>query len=202
MRMSAGGCDREAGEPTVQHRERAHPLRLHRDVRIAGAGVWTAGRKRPRAIRDPGDAGRPTAGCGAGGSCTAKHSQEAHFHMNLIALRQKTGRLALVTSSTAFVVGLAFLNGGQAHSIGGLCNGEPASHTWLDASGQYGPALLDGTDHDDTIVGSDGDDTIDAGDGNDFVCGAAGDDSIAGSDGDDAIRADTGDDDLDGGAGR
>src|SRR2546427_7680226 len=59
------------------------------------------------------------------------------LNMNLSSLRQKTGRLALVTASTGFVVGLAFLNGGQAHSIGGLCNGEPASHTWLDASGQY-----------------------------------------------------------------
>jgi Ca2+-binding RTX toxin-like protein len=119
--------------------------------------------------------------------------------MDRTSLRLKTGRLALVTSSTAFVVGLAFLNGGTAHSIGGLCNGRPASHTWLDASGQYGPALIEGTDHDDTIVGSDGDDTIDAGDGDDVVCGAAGDDSIAGGDGMDAIRGDTGDDDLDGG---
>ncbi|HEV7864088.1 MAG TPA: hypothetical protein VGR20_15360, partial [Acidimicrobiia bacterium] len=100
--------------------------------------------------------------------------------MNLISLRQKTGRLALVTASTGFMVGLAFLNGGTAHSIGGLCNGTPASHTWLDASGQYGPALLDGTNGDDTIVGSDGDDTIDARGGDDVVCGAAGDDSIAG----------------------
>src|SRR5207245_10341793 len=119
--------------------------------------------------------------------------------MNLIALRQKTGRLALVTSSTAFVVGLAFLNAGQDHSIGGLCNGEPASHTWLDASGQYGPALLDGTDHDDTIVGSDGDDTIDGRGGNDFICGAAGNDSIQGGPGQDAIRGDTGDTHPDGG---
>jgi Ca2+-binding RTX toxin-like protein len=122
--------------------------------------------------------------------------------MNLISLRQKTGRLALATASTGFIVGLAFLNSGSAHAIGGLCNGRPASHTWLDASGQYGPALIEGTDEDDTIVGSDGDDTIDAGAGNDFICGAAGDDSIAGSDGDDAIRGDTGDDSLDGGAGR
>jgi len=122
--------------------------------------------------------------------------------MNLSSLRQKTGRLALVTASTGFVVGLAFLNGGQAHSIGGLCNGEPASHTWLDASGQYGPALLDGTDHDDTIVGSDGDDTIDGRGGNDFICGAAGNDSIEGGTGQDAIRGDTGDDTLDGGPGR
>ena len=114
----------------------------------------------------------------------------------------KFGRLALVTASTGFMVGLAFLNSGSAHSIGGLCNGEPASHTWLDASGQYGPALIDGTDHDDVIVGSDGDDTISGGDGFDQICGAAGDDSISGGDGGDAIRGDTGDDSLDGGAGK
>ena len=111
----------------------------------------------------------------------------------------KTGRLALVTATTGLLVGAALLNGGAAQSIGGLCNGQPASHTWLDASGQYGPALIDGTSHDDDIIGSDGDDTIDAHDGDDTVCGAAGDDSIAGGDGMDAIRGDTGDDDLDGG---
>ena len=122
--------------------------------------------------------------------------------MNLISLRQKTGRLALVTASTGFVVGLAFLNGGSSHAIGGLCNGRPASHTWLDASGQYGPALIDGTDDDDVIVGSDGDDTISGGEGDDVICGAAGDDSIAGDSGGDAIRGDTGDDDLDGGPDR
>src|SRR5438132_882775 len=113
-----------------------------------------------------------TVGCGADGSCTAKYSQEAHFQMNLISLRQKTGRLALATASTGFIVGLAFLNGGQAHAIGGLCNGRPASHTWLDASGQYGPALIDGTDHHDTSVGSDGDDPL-SGHGGDGVRGGA-----------------------------
>jgi len=121
--------------------------------------------------------------------------------MAVSALKNKAGRLAMVTTTAGFMVGLALLNGGSAQSIGGLCNGQPASHTWLDASGQYGPALLDGTDHDDTIIGSDGDDTIDARDGEDVVCGAAGDDSIAGGRGDDAIRGDTGDDDLDGGSG-
>ena len=121
--------------------------------------------------------------------------------MAVSALKNKAARLATVTATAGFMVGLAFLNGGQAHSIGGLCNGQPASHTWLDASGQYGPALLDGTDHDDTIIGSDGDDTIDARGGDDVVCGAAGDDSIAGGRGDDAVRGDTGDDDLDGGPG-
>jgi Ca2+-binding RTX toxin-like protein len=114
---------------------------------------------------------------------------------------QKTRRLAFLAVSTGFAVGIAFLNGGPSTAIGGLCNGEPATHTWLDASGQYGPALIDGTDHADTIIGSDGDDTIDGHDGDDYVCGAAGDDSITGGDGDDAVRGDTGDDDLDGGLG-
>src|SRR5438128_10103940 len=117
-------------------------------------------------------------------------------------LRLKAGRLAMAAASGGFLVGLALLNTGGAHAIGGLCNGEPASHTWLDASGQYGPALLDGTDHDDTIVGSDGDDTIDGRGGNDFICGAAGNDSIEGGTGQDAIRGHTGDRDLDGGPGR
>ena len=86
-------------------------------------------------------------------------------------------------------------------SIGGLCNGQPASHTWLDASGQPGPAILDGTGHDDTIIGSDGDDVIDGRGGDDFICGAAGNDSITGGSGDDALRGDTGDDDVDGNGG-
>src|SRR5919112_5068816 len=114
----------------------------------------------------------------------------------------RLGLLPLITATTGFMVGVALLNGGSSNAIGGLCNGRPASHTWLDASGQYGPALIDGTNHDDDIIGSDGDDTIDAGGGDDVVCGAAGDDSIAGGRGDDAIRGDTGDDDLDGGSGR
>ena len=78
---------------------------------------------------------------------------------------RKAGRLAVLTATTGFVVGLALLNGGSSNAIGGLCNGFPASHTWLDGSGQYGPALIDGTDGDDVIIGSDGDDVIDAGDG-------------------------------------
>src|SRR3954453_2189669 len=143
-----GSWNREAGEPTgsLQHKMSGSPE--------LGCG---------EATRDPRDAGRPTVGCGAGGHAL-QSTHRRHTSMNLISLRQKTGRLALVTASTGFVVGLAFLNGGTAHSIGGLCNGRPASPPWLDASGQYGPALISGTDHDDVIVGSDGDDTIDAGD--------------------------------------
>src|SRR5256885_3029934 len=109
----------------------------------------------------------------------------------------KSGRLAMVTASGAFLMGFALLNAGGAHAIGGLCNGQPASHTWLDASGQYGPAVIDGTKGDDTIVGSDGDDTIDGRGGNDFVCGAAGNDSISvGPGGNSVVRGDTGDDTL------
>ena len=89
------------------------------------------------------------------------------------------GRLAMATALGGFMLGAAFLNSGGAHAIGGLCNGRPASHTWLDASGQYGPALIDGTRGNDVIVGSDGDDTIDGRGGNDTVCGAAGNDSIS-----------------------
>jgi len=109
----------------------------------------------------------------------------------------KAGRLAMVTATGAFMMGIALLNGGGAHAIGGLCNGEPASHTWLDASGQPGPAVLDGTKRDDTIIGSDGDDTIDGRGGNDFVCGGPGNDSISvGPGGNSIARGDTGDDDV------
>ena len=121
--------------------------------------------------------------------------------MNLVSLHQKTGRLALVTASTGFVVGLAFLNGGTSHAIGGLCNGRPASHTWLDASGQPGPTFFDGTNGDDVIVGSDGDDNIDAGPGDDWICGGPGDDSLDGGDGDDVVIGGTGDDGPSGGPG-
>ena len=62
--------------------------------------------------------------------------------MSIYPARHKVRRWTMVTASSAFAVGLALLNGGGAQSIGGLCNGRPASHTWLDASGQYGPALL------------------------------------------------------------
>ena len=111
------------------------------------------------------------------------------------------GRLTITMATTWFLVGMALLNGASSRAIGGLCNGFPASHTWLDASGQYGPTLLDGTDGDDVIIGSDGDDIIEAGDGLDFVCGGPGDDDISGGDGGDVLRGDTGDDDVYGGPG-
>ena len=108
----------------------------------------------------------------------------------------KTGRLAMLTASGVFLMSFALLNGGGADAIAGLYNGRPASHTWLDASDQYGPAIIDGTKGDDTIVGSDGDDTIDGRGGNDFICGAAGNDSISVEGGNSVVRGDTGDDDL------
>ncbi|MDQ1500428.1 MAG: hypothetical protein QOI86_3768, partial [Actinomycetota bacterium] len=111
--------------------------------------------------------------------------------------RLKAGRLAMATATGGFMLGIAFLNNGSAHAIGGLCNGRPASHTWLDASGQYGPAVIDGTRGSDVIVGSDGDDTIDGRGGADFICGAAGNDSIAvGPGGNSVVRGDTGDDSI------
>src|SRR5258705_13920411 len=66
--------------------------------------------------------------------------------MNLLSLRQKTGRLALATASTGFIVGLAFLNSGNAHAIGGLCNRRPASPHRLAAFRQNRPPPLYGTD--------------------------------------------------------
>jgi Ca2+-binding RTX toxin-like protein len=107
------------------------------------------------------------------------------------------GRLAMAAATGTFMLGVALLNTGGAHAIGGLCNGRPASHTWLDASGQYGPAVIDGTKGDDVIIGSDGDDTIDGRGGNDTICGGAGNDSISvGPGGDSIVRGDTGDDSI------
>ena len=106
-------------------------------------------------------------------------------------------RWPVVAAAGAFVVGLAALEGGGAQAIGGLCNGRPATRTWLDASGQSGPALIDGTKGSDVIIGSDGDDTIDGRGGNDTICGAAGNDDISvGPGGNSVVRGDSGDDDL------
>jgi Ca2+-binding RTX toxin-like protein len=119
--------------------------------------------------------------------------------MNLFNARRR--RAPVVLATALFATGLGLMSNTSAQSIGGLCNGLPASHTWLDASGQPGPTLIDGTDDDDVIVGSDGDDNIAAGDGDDVVCGGPGDDSLDGDDGDDAIYGGTGDDGPSGGAG-
>ena len=100
-----------------------------------------------------------------------------------------------------FAGGLGLLGNTPAQSIGGLCNGAPASHTWLDASGHPGPTFFDGTNGDDVIVGSDGDDNIDAGPGDDWVCGGPGNDSLDGGDGNDVVIGGTGDDGPSGGPG-
>ena len=111
-------------------------------------------------------------------------------------------RVAPVAFATVlFATGLGLLANTPAQSIGGLCNGQPATRTWLDASGQPGPTLIEGTNGDDVIVGSDGDDNIAAGDGDDIVCGGPGDDSLDGDDGDDAIIGGPGDDGPSGDAG-
>jgi len=111
--------------------------------------------------------------------------------------RLRIRRLTTVAATVAFMTGVALLNSGGAHAIGGLCNGRPASRTWLDASGQPGPALIDGTHGNDVIIGSEGDDTIDGRGGNDTICGGAGNDSISvGPGGNSVVRGDAGDDDI------
>src|SRR5438105_13140899 len=117
--------------------------------------------------------------------------------MRMTTLRRNSGRMAVIAATSGFMAGVAFLNAGAAHSIGGLCNGRPASHTWLDASGQPGPAVLDGSRGADVIIGSDGDDTIDGRGGDDTICGGPGNDSISvGPGGDSVVRGDSGDDNL------
>jgi Ca2+-binding RTX toxin-like protein len=86
---------------------------------------------------------------------------------------------------------------GTAHSIGALCDGRPASHSWLDASGQAGPTFIEGTKGDDVIVGGDGDDNIFGNGGNDIICGGPGSDALnAGPGGDSVEIGGPGDDDL------
>jgi Ca2+-binding RTX toxin-like protein len=116
--------------------------------------------------------------------------------------RHRGQGLARSLAIATLLAGAAVTNGPNAHSVGGLCNGQEASHAWLNASGQRGPALIDGTAKDDVIIGSDGDDTIDGKGGDDVICGELGNDSISGGPGNDTLRGDAGDDDLDGGPGR
>ena len=82
--------------------------------------------------------------------------------------------LAFVTL-LAVASGTEVILGGSARGAGGLCDGRLASTPALDASGQPGPALLDGTHGADVIIGSDGGhDVIDGNGGNDVVCGGPG----------------------------
>jgi Ca2+-binding RTX toxin-like protein len=127
----------------------------------------------------------------------------ARARMEGTALRKlgSSGRaiLALGTVTALFTGGLAVSAelATPAGAIGGLCEGRPASHPWLDASGQAGPTFIEGTKGDDVIVGGDGDDNIFGGGGNDIICGGPGDDNLnAGPGGDSVENGGPGDDDL------
>src|SRR5581483_4076784 len=131
--------------------------------------------------------------------------------MGHICKRAAGGRLARSLAVAVLLVGAAIAGGRPAHSVEGLCNGQEATHPWLNASGQKGPALIDGTAKDDVIIGSDGDDTINGKGGNDVICGEGGNDTIRGNSGDDdldggpgndTVSGDAGNDTLAGGAGR
>jgi Ca2+-binding RTX toxin-like protein len=119
--------------------------------------------------------------------------------MATISLRLRPRRLVVLTTTAVWLAGVAALATGSATAIGGLCNGRPASATWLDASYQPGPAYLVGTDHGEVIIGSDGDDRIDGVGGDDVICGGPGRDRIDGGWGQDVVRGDTEDDRVDGG---
>lgn len=111
--------------------------------------------------------------------------------------RRATMTLGLATALFVGGLGVAAQFNSPATAIGGLCEGRPASHPWLDASGQQGPTLLEGTKGDDVIVGGDGDDRIFGGGGNDVICGGPGDDNLnAGPGGDSVENGGSGDDDL------
>jgi Ca2+-binding RTX toxin-like protein len=109
--------------------------------------------------------------------------------------RATRGRRAFAAATAGFTLGVAMLNGGVAHSIGGLCDGRPASRPAFDASGQPGPTVMEGTPGNDVIIGSDGDDNIDGRGGSDVICGGPGDDSITvGPGGDSYVDGGPGDD--------
>ena len=73
------------------------------------------------------------------------------------SIRRGRRTVPVAVAIAVYGVGIGLSGAGSAQSIGGLCNGAPATHTWLDASGQPGPTFFDGTNGDDVIVGSDGD---------------------------------------------
>jgi hypothetical protein len=84
-----------------------------------------------------------------------------------------TGRALAVIVFAGIGPGLA--PGGPARGVGALCNGQPASSPALDASGEPGPAILQGTHGADVIIGSaGGHDVINGNGGNDVVCGGPG----------------------------
>jgi Ca2+-binding RTX toxin-like protein len=111
--------------------------------------------------------------------------------------RRAATTLAFATALFACGLGAVAQLSIPATAIGGLCEGRPASHPWLDASGQQGPTFIEGTKGDDVIVGGDGDDQIFGGGGNDSICGGPGDDNLnAGPGGDSVEDGGLGDDDL------
>src|SRR5258708_16480050 len=110
--------------------------------------------------------------------------------------RGKGRRLTRSLAVATLLAGAAGSGGPAAQSVEGLCNGQAASHPWLNASGQHGPALIDGTAKNDVIIGSDGDDTINGKGGDDVICGELGNDSISGGPGDHTLRGGGGDDKL------
>lgn len=112
-------------------------------------------------------------------------------------VRRRVGAAALGLASAAALL----VMGDAARSIGALCNGEPASSTRFDASGQAGPANLRGTRRDDVMIGSSGADRIDGNGGNDTICGGPGADDIEGGRGRDIIFGGIGNDTVHGGSG-
>ena len=93
------------------------------------------------------------------------------------------------------------LTGTRSEAVGALCAGAPASDPAFDASGQPGPAILDGTGRGDVMIGSEGDDTIDGAGGDDRICGGNGNDSLTGGPGADTLSGGGGNDSLAGGPG-
>lgn len=111
--------------------------------------------------------------------------------------RARHARVAVTVGAVALAGVVGAGSGAPAQGIGGLCGGRPASHSWLDASGQPGPSFIEGTKGDDVIVGSDGDDNIFGNGGNDVICGGPGTDNLnAGPGGDSVEDGGPGDDAL------
>lgn len=102
-----------------------------------------------------------------------------------------------VTATLVFLLGVALLSPHGARSVGALCEGRPASHPWLDASGQPGPTIIHGTKKSEVIIGGDGNDTIYGNGGNDLICGGPGNDNLnAGPGGSSVLDGGPGDDSL------
>jgi Ca2+-binding RTX toxin-like protein len=109
-------------------------------------------------------------------------------------LREQRNAARRFAVTTLFIGGLAGITQmAPAQSIGALCQGRPASHPWLDASGQTGPTFIEGTKANEVIIGGDGNDNIFGNGGNDVICGGPGNDNLNSGPGGSSV--------LDGGAG-